>query len=144
MSTIFCPKCGMKCTTNMSFCSACGEQLIQTSPNQGPSSQTQTPQVNQAYQAYQPSTTNLVPPSQVNFQNQQPIQNQSKDKIVAGILAILLGDIGVHKFYLGKIGQGILYLLFCWTGIPAIIGLIEGILYLLASDQEFQTKYVGP
>lgn len=66
----------------------------------------------------------------------------SKDKVVAGILAIVLGGIGVHKFYLGKIGQGFLYLIFCWTGIPAILGLIEGILYLLASDEEFHRRYV--
>ena len=66
-----------------------------------------------------------------------------KNKTVAGILAILLGDLGIHKFYLGKIGQGILYLLFCWTGIPAIIGLIEGILYLCTDEDTFQVKYCG-
>ncbi|MDE6275148.1 MAG: TM2 domain-containing protein [Clostridia bacterium] len=64
-----------------------------------------------------------------------------KSKVVAGILAILLGGIGVHKFYLGKIGMGILYLVFCWTGIPSIIGLIEGIMYLVADDDTFQAKY---
>ena len=47
------------------------------------------------------------------------------------ILAILLGGVGVHKFYVGKWGMGILYLLFCWSGIPAIIGLIEGIMAAL-------------
>ena len=65
-----------------------------------------------------------------------------KSKITAGILAILLGGFGVHKFYLGKVGMGILYLVFCWTGIPGIVGLIEGIIYLTCSDAEFQTKYV--
>ena len=38
------------------------------------------------------------------------------------MLAILVGAFGAHKFYLGKNGQGILYLLFFWTAIPAIIG----------------------
>lgn len=52
-------------------------------------------------------------------------------KIVYVILAILLGGVGVHKFYVGKWGMGILYLLFCWSGIPAIIGLIEGIMAAL-------------
>ena len=65
-----------------------------------------------------------------------------KSKVTAGILAILLGGFGVHKFYLGKVGMGILYLVFCWTGIPGIVGLIEGIIYLTCSDAEFQTKYV--
>ena len=66
-----------------------------------------------------------------------------KNKNVAGILAILLGDLGIHKFYLGKIGWGIVYLLFCWTGIPAIVGLIEGIIYLCTDDETFQVKYCG-
>jgi TM2 domain-containing membrane protein YozV len=64
-----------------------------------------------------------------------------KSRVVAGILGILLGNFGAHKFYLGKIGMGILYLVFFWTGIPGIIGLIEGILYLVKSDEEFQAKY---
>ena len=63
-----------------------------------------------------------------------------RSKIAAGILAILLGGLGIHKFYLGKIGQGILMLLFCWTMIPGIIGLVEGILYLTMSDEEFSMK----
>lgn len=65
-----------------------------------------------------------------------------KDKTTAGILAILLGGVGAHKFYLGKTGRGILYLVFCWTFIPSIIGLIEGITYLTKTDAEFQDKYV--
>jgi TM2 domain-containing membrane protein YozV len=64
-----------------------------------------------------------------------------KNKVVAGVLAILLGGFGIHKFYLGKLGQGILYLIFAWTAIPSIIGLIEGILYLVQSDEEFNQKY---
>lgn len=65
-----------------------------------------------------------------------------KDRATAGILAILLGGLGIHKFYLGQSGQGILYLIFFWTGIPALIGLIEGILYLTKTDEEFQRLYV--
>lgn len=62
-------------------------------------------------------------------------------RIVAAILAILLGDFGIHKFYLGQIGWGILYLLFSWTGIPAIVGIVEGIIYLTYSDEGFRQKY---
>lgn len=67
-------------------------------------------------------------------------QIDEKSRIAAGVLAILLGGIGVHKFYMGKIGMGILYLLFCWTGIPALIGLIEGIIYLTESDEKFASR----
>lgn len=65
-----------------------------------------------------------------------------KDRVTAGVLAILLGWIGAHKFYLGDTGLGVLYLCFFWTGIPAIVGLIEGILYLTKTDAEFQRAYV--
>ena len=63
-----------------------------------------------------------------------------KSRVAAGIFAILLGDLGVHKFYMGKIGMGILYLLFCWTGIPAFVCLIEGIIYLTESDEKFASR----
>jgi TM2 domain-containing membrane protein YozV/ribosomal protein L40E len=66
-----------------------------------------------------------------------------KSKIAAGIFAILLGGFGIHKFYLGNVGLGILYLLFCWTFIPAFVGFIEGIIYLTMSDQAFIQKYGG-
>ncbi|MHB1612518.1 MAG: NINE protein [Sulfobacillus sp.] len=66
-----------------------------------------------------------------------------KNKITAGILAILLGNLGAHKFYLGKTGQGILYLLFCWTFIPGLIGLIEGITYLTQSDDAWNAQWNG-
>lgn len=64
-----------------------------------------------------------------------------KSKIAAGLFAIFLGGIGMHKFYLGQVGQGIVYVLFCWTFIPSVIGLIEGIIYLTMSDQAFTEKY---
>ena len=64
-----------------------------------------------------------------------------RNQIAAALFAILLGGLGVHKFYLGRVGQGILYLLFCWTFIPAIVGLIEGIVYLTMSDYAFEQKY---
>lgn len=44
------------------------------------------------------------------------------------LMAALLGCFGIHKFYAGKIGMGILYLLFCWTFIPGVLGIIEAIL----------------
>ncbi|HON12022.1 MAG TPA: TM2 domain-containing protein [Chitinispirillaceae bacterium] len=65
----------------------------------------------------------------------------SKDRVTAGVLAILLGGLGVHKFYLGKAGTGCLYILFCWTFIPALIALIEGIVYLTMDDASFSLKY---
>lgn len=64
-----------------------------------------------------------------------------KSKTTAGILAIFLGGLGIHKFYLDEAGLGILYLLFCWTFIPALVGLVEGVVYLSMSDERFARKY---
>ena len=65
----------------------------------------------------------------------------NKNRIAAALLAFFLGGFGVHKFYLGKIGQGFLYLIFCWTFIPALIAFVEFILYLCSSDEDFARKY---
>jgi len=70
----------------------------------------------------------------------QPVVG-TKSKVVAFVLAWLLGGFGIHKFYLGRIGQGIVYLIFFWTFIPAFIAFIEGIVYILTSDQDFARKY---
>ena len=64
-----------------------------------------------------------------------------RDRIVAALLAIFLGNFGVHKFYLGHIGVGIVYALFCWTSIPGVLGVIEGILYLMKSDEQWAIEY---
>lgn len=85
----------------------------------------------------------ICPECGVRLNNVSSNNSSNKDRTTAGILAILLGGIGAHKFYLNDTGMGILYLIFCWTFIPAIIGLIEGILYLTKTDAEFQNKYVS-
>jgi TM2 domain-containing membrane protein YozV/RNA polymerase subunit RPABC4/transcription elongation factor Spt4 len=85
----------------------------------------------------------------VNVENQnQNIQNQgvndltsNKSKFIAAILAIFLGGFGVHKLYLGQPGRAILFFIFSWTLIPAIIAFIQGIAYLLMSEQKFARKF---
>ena len=75
-------------------------------------------------------------------QNQyQYVPIAGKSKTAAGILGILLGGFGAHHFYLGNTGRGIVYLLFFWTYIPTILGVIEGISYLVKTDVEFAAKY---
>jgi TM2 domain-containing membrane protein YozV len=65
-------------------------------------------------------------------------------KLVAGLLGILLGGFGVHKFYLGMTTPGIitLVLTIVTCGIGGIIGLIEGIIYLTKSDADFYQQYI--
>ena len=64
-----------------------------------------------------------------------------KSRTVAVLLALFLGGIGAHKFYLGKVGTGLLYLLFFWTCIPAIIALIEAVIWLCMSNESFSERY---
>ncbi|MHB1697756.1 MAG: TM2 domain-containing protein [bacterium] len=64
-----------------------------------------------------------------------------RSKIAAGLFGIFLGGFGIHKFYLGQVGWGIIYLIFCWSFIPEIAGFIEGIIYLTMSDEAFAAKY---
>lgn len=81
----------------------------------------------------------------------QPAQTQTatygqfakspKNKWIAVLLAFFLGGLGIHKFYLGKTGWGIVYLLFCWTWIPSIIAFIEMLRYLFTSEANFRAKY---
>ena len=66
-----------------------------------------------------------------------------RNKFVAALMGILLGGIGLHKFYLGQAGWGVVYLVFCWTFSPALVGLIEGIGFLLMSEETFARKYGG-
>ena len=72
---------------------------------------------------------------------------QNNKKVACGIFALILAPFGVHKFYLGYTGTGILWLLLsiCSCGVlTSIFGLIEGIIYLTKSDEDFyQTYQVG-
>lgn len=64
-------------------------------------------------------------------------------KVIAGVLAIVLGGLGVHKFILGYTKEGIIQIIltFVTCGFASIIGLIEGIIYLTKSDEEFYETY---
>lgn len=65
-------------------------------------------------------------------------------KIVAGICAILLGWAGVHKFILGYTTEGIIQLVIglLTCGLSNIIGIVEGVIYLTKSDEEFVRTYI--
>ena len=69
------------------------------------------------------------------------VSTTGRNRTTAALFALLLGGLGAHKFYLGQSGLGVLYLLFCWTFVPAVVALIEGIMLLSMSDQDFAVKY---
>ena len=55
----------------------------------------------------------------------QQYQAVRRDEVVGILLALFLGGLGIHHFYLRRTGLGILYLCFCWTGITTFLGFIE-------------------
>ncbi|WP_454904056.1 NINE protein [Alistipes communis] len=66
---------------------------------------------------------------------------KQKNRITAALLALVFGGIGVHRFYLNKPISGFFYLILFWTFIPAIIALIEFVVLLCMSDEEFDRRY---
>lgn len=77
--------------------------------------------------------------------NNPPVRREENKKVVAGILGILLGYLGIHKFILGYTKEGIIQILLNLAcGLGGLIGLIEGIIYLTKTDEDFyQTYQVG-
>lgn len=132
MSEYYCPNCGTKVEEGTKFCSNCGirvEGLFDRGPQQ------------QQYEQRNTEDTDFNGFRHTPYYNGVDPNWPVKSKIAAGVLGIVLGGLGIHKFYLGRIGLGILYILFCWTGIPSIIGLVEGIIYLCTDDLTFQLKH---
>ncbi|WP_299155778.1 NINE protein [uncultured Tenacibaculum sp.] len=84
-------------------------------------------------------------------ENGNTIPNQESKRVLAGILAIVLGGLGIHKFILGYTKEGIIMLVGTFilgiitcgiaAWVVAVIGLVEGIIYLTKSDEEFIYTY---
>lgn len=123
----------------MKFCQECGERIrakAEICPKCG---------VRQPYvRDYDPGDSS------------EPSRSSSSDRTTAGILAILVGCFGVHKFYLGLTGPGVVLLVttlvscvlaLCYIGLLGLmatctVSLIEGIIYLTKTDAEFHREYV--
>ena len=69
----------------------------------------------------------------------------AEKKLVAGILGILLGGLGIHRFYLGDTTGGIIRIVITVVtcGFGSLIGLVEGIIYLVKSDKDFVETYIN-
>jgi TM2 domain-containing membrane protein YozV len=127
MMPVFCTKCGFQNDEYTPTCLSCQAPL----PNIG---------------GYQP----IQPP--VPMYGQPPAQDWKQaggdKKIIGGILAIILGGLGVHKFMLGYQREGVIMLLVsvlsCGVFYPVmhIIGIVEGIMYLTKTDEDFVKTYL--
>lgn len=69
--------------------------------------------------------------------------NNENKKLIAGLLGILLGGFGIHKFILGYTKEGVIQIVLTVVtcGFASFIGLVEGIIYLTKSDEEFYNTY---
>jgi TM2 domain-containing membrane protein YozV len=97
-----------------------------------------------------PATQDLLPPVGGGFEVEFPAaaggtarrsERDQKSKTTAALLALLIGGLGAHHFYLGNAVLGVVYIFFCWTFIPAIASFVEAIVFLTMSDSAFDAKY---
>lgn len=139
METKYCLNCGEEINENAEICEHCG--INQTKSLEGSHEERDE---NEKYCTDCGELINkqaeICPECGVR-QQQPDVTADSSEQTTAGILAILLGGIGAHKFYQGSTKLGLLYLCFSWTFIPAIVALVEGILILVADEEEYQRKY---
>lgn len=122
----YCQRCNTQFPNSMQFCPQCGSPLTyvqQTPPPYGNTSGSYYAQ-NDAF---------------------APSGPEGKSRGVAGLLAILIGSLGVHYFYLGKVGAGLLTILLSLItcGLWSVVTLVQGILMLCMSNEEFERKFVS-
>lgn len=123
---MYCRNCGTQLQGNVSACTSCG-----VPPKSGKK---------HCHSCGKPTVAEAVVCVNCGV-SLRPVNDKSRT--TAGILALLLGGLGVHKFYLGNNSLGLVYLLFSWTFVPAIVGAVEGLIYLTMSDDAFAEKYLA-
>jgi TM2 domain-containing membrane protein YozV len=70
-----------------------------------------------------------------------PFDPANSKRTIAGLLAIFLGAYGVHRFYLGDTKGGVIRILCCFSAF-GVISIIEGIMYLMKTDEQFYQEYI--
>ena len=142
---VFCTKCGAQNDDFAQSCLQC-QAVLPLIGGQQSGYQAQA----DYQQPYQPGYQPIQPP--VPLYGQPLVQDWktagADKKIVAGILGILIGGLGIHKFMLGYQREGVIMLLVsvlsCFTlaGVMHVIGIVEGIMYLTKTDEEFVRTYI--
>jgi TM2 domain-containing membrane protein YozV len=139
---INCPKCGALNEDTAAVCYHCQSPLSAQGGYQ-PQTGYQPQSSYTAQDSYQPIQPSYAAPPARSWQ-----EMGADKKIAAGICGILLGGFGVHKFILGYQTEGLIMLLITvltcgFAGfITGVIGLVEGIIYLTKSDEDFVRTYI--
>lgn len=125
----YCQHCNTQYPDSIQFCPQCGAPLQHveaTPPPYGYGNGGGTPYYANGNDAFSPSGP------------------EGKCRGVAALLAIIVGTLGVHYFYLGKVAGGLLTILLCAVtcGLWSVVVFIQGILMLCMTNEEFERKYV--
>jgi TM2 domain-containing membrane protein YozV len=116
MALIPCPECTTEVSSAAASCPKCGHPIVQRS-----------------------AVGSLIAPAPGTS---APVgATHRANRTVFALAAIFLGGLGIHRFYVGQVGKGFLYLVLCWTLIPALVGFVEGVLALARTDQRFGERY---
>src|ERR1051326_425252 len=120
---VFCTKCGAQNDNLSQVCSQCQAPLPSVA----------------GYEPIQPPSPAYSGPPAQDWK-----QIGADKKLVAGLWGILVGGLGVHKFILGYTTEGIIQIVITLVtcGIGSVVGLIEGIIYLTKSDEDFVRTYI--
>ena len=161
----FCSYCGSKISDNVKFCPNCGAQVIKLTLESQIGKAPAAPDPFAARpndDSFDPGKEEQV--EEASFENveEQPYEERPqninlpakrKSKIVAGLLGIFFGGIGLHKFYLGYKRAGLIMLLVTVvcafvdlrfaSRIVGIVGFVEGIMYMIKSDEVFYATYIA-
>lgn len=125
-------------------CPNCGQQFI----TQTPAQRVRCPFCQNEFQVAvgQPQNAYSGKPQEIGVFDAGP---SGKSRGVAALLAILLGALGIHYFYIGKSTAGIVFLLAgiiscgILAAVTSIIAIVQGVLFLTVSQEEFERRWVN-
>ena len=130
----FCPNCGAALEQGVKFCSNCGQSIAPAAPQEQAPPQQQAPTnfaVAQPTQVVQIHTAPTVIAARAPAQEPVDLtQPSTYNRTVALILCLLFGVVGVHHFYVGKSGLGVLYILLSFVIISPFLAIIDLILII--------------
>ena len=62
-------------------------------------------------------------------------------KLTTTLLALFVGTLGIHRFYLGQVLYGVIYMILAATGVSTILALIDFVMFLIMDEKDFDYKY---